>query len=143
MLMEREIIRLTSREAVVNFFEQSLGYKVDTLAYPPTDLGIPNAPARLIRGGEVNLLCNYQQRFQIYFMEVDSLRRTDLRAILEPFYRKHPAGNYLFVFTKDYSEHAFVSPVRVLAGDDATKTKLHLRTLRVDRANVYHTDLET
>ena len=142
MLTPNDVERLTSSGAVADFFSQSLGYKVDPVSYEAADLGIPEAPARLIRHSWVELLSDYQRQFQVYRMEVDSMRRTDFRAILEPFYRKHPAGNYLFAFTKDYSEHAFVSPLRVLA-DDPAKTKLRLRTLRVDRGNVYHTDVET
>ena len=141
MLTATDVRNLISRDAVNHLFRTELGYQVNPVSFDAGELGIPDAPAQFIR--EIEQLCDYQHQFQVYFMQVNSLRRTDLRAILEPFYRKHPAGNYLFVFTKDYSELAFVSPLRLLAGDDATKTKLYLRSLRVDRSNVYHTDLET
>ena len=141
MLNANDVRNLTSRDAVNHFFQTGLGYQVNSVPFDAEELGIPDAPAQFIR--EIEQLCNYQHQFQVYLMEVNSLRRTDLRSILEPFYRKHPAGNYLFIFTKDYDEIAFVSPLRLLAGDDGTKTKLYLRSLRIDRSNVYHTDLET
>lgn len=141
MIAPADLYNLTSRDAVENFFAEELDYQVNPVPFDAAELGIPDAPAKFIC--ETEQLCNYEQAFQVYFMDVTTLRRTDMRSILEPFYRKHPAGNYLFTFTKDYSEFAFVSPIRVFTGDDISKTRLHLRTLLVDRSNVYHTDLET
>jgi hypothetical protein len=68
------------------------------------------------------------------------MRRTDFRTILEPFYRRYPQGNYLFLFTSDWNEIAFVSPQRVAI--EPGKTKLRLRILLIDRKTIYHTDLE-
>jgi len=141
MIIEANVQNLTSKDAIEDFFAKELGYQVNPVPFDAAELEIPPAPAEFIR--ETEQLCNYQRLFQVYFMNVTSLRRTDLRKILEPFYSKHPVSNNLFVFTKDYNEIAFVSPLRMPAGDDTSKTKLHLRTLLVDRSNVYHTDLET
>ena len=84
-------------------------------------------------------------RFRIYHIELktDKLRRTDFRYILEPFYRKFPQGNNLFVFTlpqQPYRELAFVSPQRLPGKRE--RIFLHLRTLRVLREEPYRTDLE-
>ena len=86
-------------------------------------------------------------RFCIYHVELktDKLRRTDFRRILEPFYRRFPQGNNLFVFTlpqRPYRELAFVSPQRLLRRREQERVFLHLRTLRVLREEPYATDLE-
>jgi len=88
--------------------------------------------------------------FRIYHVELktETLRRTDFRRILEPFYRHYPQGNCLFVFTlsqKPYREIAFVSPQRLLVRtrkDEEDRVTIRLRTLRVLREEPYRTDLE-
>jgi hypothetical protein len=86
-------------------------------------------------------------QFRIYHIELktDKLRRTDFRRILEPFYRRFPQGNNLFVFTlpqRPYRELAFVSPQRLLRRREQERVFLHLRTLRVLREEPFYTDLE-
>lgn len=86
-------------------------------------------------------MSDYDKLFQVYLFETSSLTRTTIRSILEPFYRHHPAGDYLFIFTKDYSQLQFVSPQRILRPGKPTPT-LQLRILPLEPINVYHTDLE-
>ncbi len=90
-------------------------------------------------------------QFRIYHVELktSTLRRTDFRRIIEPFYRRFPQGNNLFVFTlaqTPYKEIAFVSPQRLSIPkgreEDGWKVTVRLRTLRVMREEPYHTDLE-
>ncbi|MCS7225328.1 MAG: hypothetical protein NZ959_12375 [Armatimonadetes bacterium] len=89
--------------------------------------------------------------FRIYHLELTThtLRRTDFRRILDPFYRRFPQNNYLFVFTvgtTPYKEIAFVSPQRLLVANRTTENEwrptVRLRTLRVIPNEPYHTDLE-
>lgn len=135
-----EDLRLVgSPESLKSYLSEALGYRVEEVTYQPDQLHIPPRPAESIRSA--SLLCDYHRAFQIYLFEVSSLNRTTIRSILEPFYRHHPAGDYLFVFTKDYSELAFVSPERILRPGKPAPT-LQLRILPVEPQNVYHTDLE-
>nr|HID57806.1 hypothetical protein [Desulfobacterales bacterium] len=128
---------VSSPEALVRYLA-GLGYRTRIQGLHIPDLGLPEGAQNLMR--ESLLLADYDRNFQIYFVRTSSMRRTDFRTILEPFYRRYPQGNYLFVFTSDWEEIAFVSPERVAI--EPGKTKLRLRILFVDRSNVYHTDLE-
>lgn len=136
-----EIKSVRSREALSQYMRESLGYQTINVLYQPDDpqMGIPRKPSESIR--EIRLLSDYDKAFQIYLFETTSLTRTTIRSILEPFYRHHPAGDYLFIFTKDYSELAFISPERILRPGKPLPT-LQLRILPVEPDNVYHTDLE-
>lgn len=124
---------------LVRYIGESLGYRMADVTYQPGQLGIPPKPSEAIH--LIRLLSDYDRLFQIYLFETASLTRTTIRSILEPFYRRHPAGDYLFAFTKDYSELAFVSPQRILRPGKPMPT-LQLRILAVEPDNVYHTDLE-
>jgi len=115
-----------------------LGYKTkpQTLHIPGLDL--PESAQKIIK--ELHIISDYEQKFQIYFGKTASMRRTDLRNILEPFYRRYPQINSLFIFTENWDEIAFVSPERVAT--EPKKVKLLLRILLIDPQNVYHTDIE-
>jgi len=128
-----------SRETLLQYLSESLGYRVTDVSYPPKQLDIPSKPSEAIQS--VRLLSDYDKAFQAYLFETTSLTRTTIRSILEPFYRHHPAGDYLFIFTKDYSQFAFVSPLRILRPGKPMPA-LQLRILPLEPANVYHTDLE-
>jgi len=139
-------------------FFQALGYPtIDPLPVPEIEQ-LPESAKKIIHSCHLISDCRQPQLFEeevpassqfcIYHIELktDKLRRTDFRHILEPFYRKFPQGNNLFVFTlsqQPYRELAFVSPQRLLKGRRKDeRISLHLRTLRVLREEPYRTDLE-
>ncbi|MCL0057980.1 hypothetical protein M1N05_02810, partial [Dehalococcoidales bacterium] len=134
-----EIKSANSKEGLARYLEKNLGYRVTDVSYQPTQLDLPARPSEAIQSAY--LLSDYGKLFQVYLFETSSLTRTILRSILEPFYQRHPAGDYLFVFTKDYSQLLFVSPQRILRPGKPVPT-LQLRILPIDPSNVYHTDLE-
>lgn len=111
------------------------GYKKDFARLDKSSFNFPPRADELIQ--DFYIISDYGS-FQIYLAKVPSMRRTDFRIILEPFYRRYPHINTLFVFTKDFSEIALVSPTFY----GGIKSKLFLRTLFIDPSNVYHTDLE-
>ena len=88
--------------------------------------------------------------FRIYHVELNSpnLRRTDIRAILESFYRRFPQGYNLFVFSttqKPYEELLFISPKRLQdlrKSCDSTRVRLWLRTLVTNPKTPFRTDRE-
>lgn len=133
------IKKIRSREALEQYLSESLGYRVTRVSYPPQQLNIPPKPCQAIRSA--CLLSDYERAFQVYLFETTSLTRTTIRSILEPFYRHHPAGDYLFIFTRDYNQLFFVSPLRILRPEKPMPA-LQLRILPVEPANVYHTDLQ-
>jgi len=119
-------------------FVKQLGYTAKAFRLYLSDLDLPESATNLIQ--DLYLLSDYDRSFQIYFGNIASIRRGDFRIILEPFYRRFPQGNYLFIFTNNWEEIAFVSPQRVAV--EAGKTKLRLRILHIERDNIYHTDRE-
>ena len=128
-------------------FLNSLNYQTEEIIVDKeTDLNLPERANAIIKS--IALISDYKTdgaQFRIYTIEVEPshLRRTDIRTVLEPFYIRFPHINALFVFTtRKYNPLVLVSPQRVLSPEDRTKTKLKLRILRIDRDNVYHTDLE-
>ncbi len=139
MARVEEIKSVYSRVGLAQYIGENLGYRTTNVAYQPTQLEIPSKPSDVIRC--IYLLSDYEKIFQIYLFETTSLTRMTIRSVLEPFYRHHPAGDYLFIFTKDYSQLAFVSPQRILR-PGKTMPALQLRILPVEPENLYHTDLE-
>jgi hypothetical protein len=138
------------------FFEALRYPTIDPLQVSEIDQ-LPESAKRIIHSCHLISDCRQPQlfegevptpsRFCIYHVELktDKLRRTDFRRILEPFYRRFPQGNNLFVFTlpqRPYRELAFVSPQRLLRRREQERVFLHLRTLRVLREEPYATDLE-
>jgi len=122
---------------ISNLFKQ-MGYKTKVIPLDKTQYELPPRANELIQ--EFLLICDYDKQFQFYFVKTPSMRRTDFRTIIEPFYRRFPEVNTLFIFTNDFSELAFVSPLRIPF--DTTKIKILLRTLYLDPSSPYHTDLE-
>jgi len=139
MALVDDISKLSSRETLSQYLEQNLGYCSTDVSYEPSQLDIPPKPSEIIYS--IHLLSDYDKLFQTYLFETTSLTRTTIRSILEPFYRHHPMGDYLFIFTKDYSQLAFVNPQRIFRPEKPVPM-LQLRILPVEPANVYHTDLE-
>lgn len=143
-------------EGAKDFFSQ-LGYPTLSRPLPFSEADrLPQSTQKLIKGFYLIADCKRLDsltpaQFRIYHVELnaDTLRRTDFRKVLEPFYRHFPAGNNLFVFTlpfKPYRELAFVSPQRIPISREELqvelKVTLRLRTLRVAREEPYRTDLE-
>ena len=127
-------------------FLNSLNYQTEEIIVDKEIENLPERANAIIKS--IALISDYKTdgtQFRIYTIEVEPshLRRTDIRTVLEPFYIRFPHINALFVFTTGkYNPLVLVSPQRVLSPEDRTKTKLKLRILRIDRDNVYHTDLE-
>ncbi|TAH48779.1 MAG: hypothetical protein EYC68_19960 [Chloroflexota bacterium] len=155
--MYNSSFEFSSRDAVIDFF-RAWQYRVQ-----PTEWnfdGLPERAHNLI--GSMHLVADHNtdtSHFQVFLIELrmeavrNRIGKTQLTPILEPFYRRFPQGNYLFVFARsDYSSVAFVSPKRV--GQDAhtheadlmemlpgmervetarsTETRLRLRLLHLD-----------
>ncbi|MBM4464007.1 MAG: hypothetical protein FJ014_00305 [Chloroflexi bacterium] len=156
----------TSHETVLDFLSDQ-GYRVESTPWDISDLS--DRARELI--GSMSLVSHYDDDvapFQVFLTELDvprqvrRIRRTDLRIILEPFYRRYPQGDYLFIFAlPNYASVALVSPKRIrgeprhpsgveaLAGPAEASTpdlyaataKLQLRILTLDPRHLYHTDL--
>jgi len=120
---------------VANLFKVR-GYKINFSPLDKTQFEFPQRASDLIE--EFYIISDYTS-FQIYFAKTKSMRRTDFRTIIEPFYRRYPQVNTLFVFTTDFSEIAFVSPYRIPYD---SRVKILLRTLYLDPSSPYHTDFE-
>jgi len=129
-------LNLKNPEDISNFFKEK-GYKVNLIPLDKSQYSLPPRANGLIN--EFFLVSDYNRQFQIYFVKTPSMRRTDFRTIIEPFYGRFPQVNTLFIFTNDFSEIAFVSPVRIPFD---TRVKILLRTLYLDPSSPYHTDLE-
>ncbi|MBM3173831.1 MAG: hypothetical protein FJZ85_09055, partial [Chloroflexi bacterium] len=135
----QKIQEVVSRDSLICYLEKSLGYHCVPTAYQPELLQIPKKAAEPIR--QIHLLSDYNRAFQIYLFETTSLTRTGIRSILEPFYRHHAGGDYMFIFTSDYRQLHFISPLRILRPEKPMGA-LQLRILPLEPANIYHTDLE-
>jgi hypothetical protein len=136
--LSAETIRKLNSVNELNNFISRLGYKAKPQPLHIPALDLPESTQKIIK--ELHIISDYDQKFQIYFGKTSSMRRTDFRTILEPFYRRYPQINSLFIFTENWDEIAFVSPERVAT--EPKKVKLLLRILLVDPQNVYHTDIE-
>lgn len=156
-----------SRESIIEFL-RAWNYRVQPTPFDlPPDF--PTRAQELINNLE--LLASYDSAgfpFQIFLVElnvprtVKRVRKTDLRTILDPFYRRYPQGDYLFIFAlPNYSSVALVSPKRIrddvqkyrtqilpmfpemapqTPAPDATAIKTQLRILTLDPQHLYHTD---
>lgn len=127
-------------------FFSRLGYP--TMQPLPLDLNwLPRGAREAVRSLHQLVSLGDGAPFRVFHVELahHRIRRTDIRRLLEPFYRLHPQGENLFVFTPagSYEELAFVSPRRLLHPRDQTRVRLWLRVLQVERNRPYRTDLET
>jgi len=134
----------SSQETILDFLREQ-GYRVESTPWDISDL--PERAQELI--GAMNLISYYDgvAPFQVFLIELDvprrvkRIRRTDLRIILEPFYRRYPQGEYLFIFAlPGYSSVALVSPKRI-RHNEGPSYKLQFRILNLDPQHLYHTDL--
>ncbi len=142
-----DIRSLRGREDIIQLFRDRLGYKISSVEQIDIVSDLPDKPKNLLEG--LHQICDYQQdgaRFGVFHAKLNalSLRRTDFRTILEPFYRRYPQGEYLFIFTlgEPYKRLTFASPLRIKDPRDSTKVRLYLRTLTVERDHPYRTDME-
>jgi len=142
-----DIQSLRGQEDIVQFFRDCLGYRINIVERDDILSDLPGRPRDLLES--LHQICDYRQdgtRFAVFHAELNapSLRRTDFRTVLEPFYRRYPQGNYLFIFTleKPYERLTFASPRRIQDPRDPAKVRLYLRTLTVERDYPYRTDLE-
>jgi len=141
------IHRLKTRGNLIRFFHDHLAYRVDLIPRDDVLRDLPRKAQELTRS--MHQFCDYRsdgQQFCVFHIELNAerFRRTDFRTVLEPFYRRYPGGDYLFVFTLrgPYEQLAFASPRRILDPRNPDKVRLHLRTLTVEREYPYRTDLE-
>ncbi len=120
---------LSSAEAVVQLF-QRLGYQtLSNFALPVNQL-FPT-PELQLHVKRVWAIAQYQPLLYVYQLEVDSLSNTLVKQLCRVIARRQ--GNYLLVFTKDYSELAFVNLVRSTSQESGRS--IELRRLDIDRAN--------
>ena len=131
-------LRDTDSIKKLSAFLNALGYRAKAELLHIPDYGFPDNVKKTLK--EFYLISDYWKQFQIYFANIPALTRTNYRNIIESFNRKFPQVNTLFIFTKDWSEIAFVNPERIAV--EIGKTKLKLKTLTVDREYIYHTDRE-
>ncbi len=140
----REAIQqVDSVQSAASFF-QELGY--------PVILPLPDRLQELPRGARqgidrIHLLAELGNGspLRIFHVEVRAatIRRTDVRRLLEAFYRHYPQGENLFVFApSSHEEIVFVSPRRLPDPRKPGKVRLWLRILPVDRQRPCRTDLE-
>ncbi len=134
-----------SVEKGCSFFRQ-LGYEV---LDPPVSFSLEDLPQGATESiRDVYELVNVGRPspFRVFHVQLEdgAIRRTPIRRFLEAFYRHHPQGENLFVFSsKDrFDELAFVSPVRIPDPRDSAKVRLWLRYLQVQRTDPYRTDQE-
>jgi hypothetical protein len=133
-----DLIRDLKNDEGLHNLIANLGYKTTPRTLYISGFDLPQSAQKLLK--ELQIISDYDQKFQIYFGKTTSMRRTDFRTILEPFYRQYPQINTLFIFTENWDEIAFISPERVAI--EPKKVKPRLRILFIDPKNVYHTDLE-
>lgn len=122
-----------SQRALLGFLRET-GYRVESTPWDVSDL--PDRARELI--GSMILVSHYDgvAPFQVFLIELNAprqvkrIRRTDLRIILEPFYRRYPQGDYLFIFTlPNYASVALVSPKRIHSEPRPNRLKALLRPI--------------
>lgn len=149
MEIKQKLEKCENIPSLYEFFS-FLGYPVlRSLERAPEFSELPTGAQQLIHSAHLISDIDINQIFRIYHIELnqDKIRRTDIRRILEPFYRKYSHIYALFVFSTPktpYSELAFVSPdfipLRTREGKDGIR--LRLRTLSLNPKSPYRTELE-
>lgn len=131
-----DINRMRNRQGVSELFKK-LAYNVeDVLPMPFDDLELPGRLREFIQndGQAIYLLSNYDRMFQIYLFETRNLNLTPIKDICQSFAKKQ--GDYLFLFTIEYTDVIFVNPLRRPGGVELRRLKLN--TLR----EPFHTELQ-
>jgi hypothetical protein len=132
-----DITALQTRSDICWLFKK-LRYQVeDGLRMPFEVLELPGRHKDFIKenGRAIYLISNYDHLFQIYLFETTDLRLTPVKDICRSFSRKQ--GDYLLLFSTDYSEILFVNLLRRQTGVELRRLRLNTR-----REKPYHTDLQ-
>ncbi|MEA2040622.1 MAG: Eco57I restriction-modification methylase domain-containing protein [Thermodesulfobacteriota bacterium] len=135
-IVPSDISDIKSRSAVLRLFKK-LAYNVeDDLRMPFGDLELPGRLKDFVRndGKAIYLVSNYDRMFQIYLFETNNLHLTPIKSICQSFAKKQ--GDYLLLFTTEYTEIVFVNPLSRPGG-------VELRRLKLDtRREAFHTELQ-
>ena len=137
-LTERDILGLSSAEAVVGFLA-SLGYRTeDRTSQTPANLGI-SAETLVHQIRRLELLADHEGLLQVYLVELTSVTVAAIRGLARAF-RTLNVQFPLLILTHDYERLDFVLVEKVLPGfgDDAgpmgqKQVAIRPRTLTVDR----------
>ena len=134
-IVPSDISDIKGRSEVLDLFKK-LAYSVeDNLRMPFGDLELPGRLKDFIQndGKAIYLLCNYDRLFQIYLFETNNLHLTPIKSTCQSFAKKQ--GDYLLLFTTDYTEIVFVNPQRRPGGIELRRLKLNTRR------KAFHTEL--
>ncbi|MBW1703300.1 MAG: hypothetical protein JRJ50_14535, partial [Deltaproteobacteria bacterium] len=135
-IVPSDISDIKGRSEVLDLFKK-LTYSVeDNLRMPFGDLELPGRLKDFIQndGKAIYLVSNYERMFQIYLFETNNLNLTPIKNICQSFAKKQ--GDYLLLFTMDYTEIVFVNPLSRPGG-------VELRRLKLDtRREAFHTELQ-
>ncbi|MEA3428459.1 MAG: hypothetical protein U9Q84_04455, partial [Thermodesulfobacteriota bacterium] len=131
-----DISDIKSRSGISRVFKKLFYSVEDNLKMRFSDLELPGRLREFIRndGQAIYLLSNYDRLFQIYLFETNNLYLTPIKNICQSFAKKQ--GEYLFLFTTDYSEIVLVNLRRRPGGVELRRLKLN--TLR----KPFHTELQ-
>jgi hypothetical protein len=135
-IVPSDVSDIKNRSGISRLFRK-LAYNIeDDLRMPFADLELPGRLKDFIRndGHAIYLLCNYDHLFQIYLFETNNLNLTPIKSVCQSFTKKQ--GDYLLLFTTDYTEIVFVNPLRRPGGVELRRLKLN--TLR----EAFHTELQ-
>lgn len=134
-IVPSDISDIKGRYEVLALFKK-LAYSVeDDLRMPFGDLELPGRLKDFIQndGQAIYLLSNYDRMFQIYLFETNNLNLTPVRNICRSFAKKQ--GDFLLLFTTDYTEIVLVNPLSRLGGVELRRLKLNTRR------KAFHTEL--
>ncbi len=135
-IVDSDILQIKDRHGVSRLFKK-LAYNVEEdLRMPFGNLELPGRLRDFIQndGRGVYLLSNYDHLFQIYLLETNNLNLTPIKDVCQSFAKKQ--GDYLFLFTTDYSDILFVNPLRRPGGVELRRIKLNTQR------KPFHTELE-
>ena len=135
-IVPSDISDINSRSGISRVFKKLFYSVEDNLKMPFSELELPGRLREFIQndGQAIYLLSNYDRLFQIYLFETNNLYLTPIKNICQSFAKKQ--GEYLFLFTTDYSEIVLVNPQRRPGGVELRRLKLN--TLR----KPFHTELQ-
>ena len=135
-IVSSDISDINSRSGVSRVFKKLFYSVEDNLKMRFSDLELPGRLREFIQndGQAIYLLSNYDRLFQIYLFETNNLYLTPIKNICQSFAKKQ--GEYLFLFTTDYSEIVLVNPRRPPGGVELRRLKLN--TLQ----KPFHTELQ-
>jgi hypothetical protein len=133
------------------YLRKTLGYPLlsDPVRYAAADLDLPQGASEALRGDLIQLMdlkpSGHPFGFQVWFLPVRSLRRREIRTVLEPFCRRYPQNEYLFLASdrESFQQLVWISPKRSAPQDHALeRPRLTLRYLTVEPASPSRTDLD-